>query len=103
MASEPRAFRIELRGDETAGVVVGEAVVDCLFSMLFALLLLLISPFVVPITFSVECRRLPGAGSMFKLPFDGLCSMLFIVDDLDGPGGVCVLVSVPFCPFVTVV
>lgn len=77
--------RIELRGEDIAGA---------LFSMLFALLLLLISPFVVPIKFSVECLRLPGAVSVLRLPFEGLCSMLFIVDDRDGPGGV----SVPFWP-----
>lgn len=80
--------RVELRGDEmtAAGAAdIGDDVV--LFSMLLVLLLLLISPFVVPIKFSVECRRFPG-GSMLRLPFDGLCSMLFMVDDRDGPGGV---------------
>lgn len=88
--------RMELRGDEIAvEVAVGDAA--DLFSMLFVLLLLLISPLVVPIRFSVEWRRFPGTGSMlFKLPLEGLCSMLFIVDDRDGPGGVCVFVSVPF-------
>lgn len=55
--------RMELRGDETVGAaVVGDAAV-ILFSMLWVLLLLLISPLVVPIKFSVEWRRLPDVGS----------------------------------------
>lgn len=89
--------KMELRGDDTA--VAGTAAVGddaVLFSMLFVLLLLLISPLVTPIRFSVECLRLPGAGSVLRLPLEGLCSMLFIVDDRDGPGGVVTLVSVPF-------
>jgi hypothetical protein len=95
--------RMEFRGDDTADLgtaAVGDDAV--LFSMLFVLLLLLISPLVSPIRFSVECLRLPGAGSVLRLPFEGLCSMLFIVDERDGPGGVCMVGSVPFWPFVTV-
>jgi hypothetical protein len=66
MASAARlGTRTEFLGDEIAGA---------LFSMLDAELLLLISPFVVPIKFSVECRRLPGAASTLRLPFEGLCS-----------------------------
>lgn len=77
---------MELRGDAGPAVMGDDAV--ALFSMLLVLLLLLISPLVVPMRFSVECRRLPGAGSMFRLPLEGLCSMLFIVDEREGPGGV---------------
>lgn len=104
MASEPKfvvrvlswtfCASMELRGDETAVVAVGDDAV--LFSMLLLLLLLLISPLVTPIRFSVECRRLPGAGSVLRLPLDGLCSMLVIVDERDGPGGVSTTASVPF-------
>lgn len=81
-----------------AAAEVGDVAV--LFSMLFVLLLLLISPLVLPMRFSVECRRLPGAGSMLRLPLDGLCSMLVMVEERDGPGGVWTVVSVPFCPLV---
>jgi hypothetical protein len=86
MASAASAgTRTEFRGDETAGA---------LFSMLEAELLLLISPLVVPIKFSVEWRRLPGVVSALRLPFEGLCSMLFMVDEREGPAGVSVPLAV---------
>lgn len=54
--------------------------------MLLELLLVVISdPFCSEMRFSLDAFRFSGS---LMLPLDGLCSILFIVDDLDGPGGV---------------